>query len=681
MELTDPARDLPGLRMARPGSLDTLGLRTVADLIHYLPRRHEDRSNLRPIGGILDNETVVIRGAVDAVRSARLRGNKSYVQVALCDDSGCIDLRWWNQPWLKRTLVVGTELVAFGKVKKGIITGAEYEIVRDDDDVLHSGRIVPIYPLTKGLSNPGLRRAIHGALEGALDQLRDPLPGALLERRGLPPCAETLGQVHFPDDRETLERAKRRLRYEELFFFELAVAVQRSHVRRTPGTAHRFSPKVDERIRARLPFTMTAAQDRATAEIVADLVAPEPMNRLLQGDVGSGKTAVALYAALVVVANRGQVAFLAPTELLARQHLRTLTGLLAGSEVRIDLLVGSSTAADRRRVLPALAAGEIDILVGTHALLEPGVEFDRLGLVVVDEQHKFGVAQRASLIRKGIRPDVLVMTATPIPRTLAMTAFGDLDVSIINELPPGRHPAVTKVCTRRGSGRAYERVRSEVEAGRQAYVVYPLIEESEEIDARSAEEGFAELAAGPLRGLRLALVTGRTPSGERERIMAGFRSGELQVLVDTTVLEVGVDVPRASVMVVESAQRFGLSTLHQLRGRVGRGGTKAWCFLVADKLGGDARERLKVMEETTDGFRIAEEDLRLRGPGEFAGTRQSGLPEFRIADLSRDLDVLTEAREDAFGLLAADPGLTGEPELRAELRRRFSGRVQLYEVG
>ena len=324
MELTDPAQELPGLKMARSGALESLELRTVADLIHYLPRRHEDRSNLRPIGTILDNETVVVRGRVDAVRSARLRGNKSYVQIALCDDSGCIDVRWWNQPWLKRTLVEGTELVAFGKVRKGIITGAEYEVVRDDD-ALHTGRIVPIYPLTKGLSNPGLRRAIHSAQEGALDKVRDPLPADLLGSRDLPPCAETLRQVHFPDDRESLERAKRRLRYEELFFFELAVAIQRAHVRRTPGTAHRFGPKVDERIRARLPFAMTGAQDRATREIVADLVAPEPMNRLLQGDVGSGKTAVGLYAALVVVANRGQVAFLAPTELLARQHLRTLT--------------------------------------------------------------------------------------------------------------------------------------------------------------------------------------------------------------------------------------------------------------------------------------------------------------------------------------------------------------------
>jgi ATP-dependent DNA helicase RecG len=448
------------------------------------------------------------------------------------------------------------------------------------------------------------------------------------------------------------------------------------------AVAHKWSREVDARIRARLPFALTAAQERAVKEILADLRGKEPMHRLLQGDVGSGKTAVALYAALVSVANRKQVAFLAPTEILARQHFATLTGYLAGSDVRLALLVGSTPAAERKEALARLALGRIDLVVGTHALLEPAVEFAALALVIVDEQHKFGVAQRARLIRKGVRPDVLVMTATPIPRTLALTAYGDLDVSVIDELPPGRVPPKTRIVTRGRAGLAYAKVRDEAARGRQAYVVFPLVEESEEIDAHAAEEGYARLAGGPLMGLRLGLVTGRTPPLEREATMDAFRKGALDVLVGTTVLEVGVDVPNATVMVVENAERFGLSTLHQLRGRIGRGGTASACFLVAQgRLSEEARSRLAILEATHDGFRIAEEDLRLRGPGEFFGTRQHGMPEFRIADLARDQEVLEQAREDAFALVEKDPKLAREPALRAELRRGFGGRFELYDAG
>ena len=680
MDLKDQAQGLPGLGMARPAALKNLGVETVEDLVHHLPRRHEDRSRLRPIGDLGDGEVAIARGTIRSTRTARLRGRKSYFEAKLCDDSGCVNLRWWNQPWLARSLAVEMELIVFGKLKGGVINSPEYEILRGDSS-LHAGRIVPIYPLTRGISGPGIRRAIHTALQEVLDQVKDPLPSGILERRALPPLRESLFDVHLPPDREALERAKQRFRYDDLFYFEMAVAIQRRSTRSLDGVAHKWSPKVDRRIRARFPFTLTGAQDRAVSEILTDLRSKQPMNRLLQGDVGSGKTAVALYASLVVVANRGQVAFLAPTEILARQHYRTISTLLAGADVGVQLLVGSTPPAERRRWLAELEAGGIDIMVGTHALLEPSVGFSSLGLVVVDEQHKFGVAQRAKLIRKGVRPDVLVMTATPIPRTLALTAFGDLDVTVIDELPPGRTPPRTDLLSGRGRHKAYEVVRREVAAGRQGYVVFPLVEESEEIDAKAAEGSFETLRRGELRGLGVGLVTGRTPSAEREATMAAFRAREIDVLVGTTVLEVGVDVPNASVMVVESAERFGLSTLHQLRGRIGRGAGASYCLLVADKLSNEARQRLAIMAATHDGFRIAEEDLRLRGPGEFFGTRQHGLPEFRVADLTRDYEVLRDARADAFGLLDADPVLASWPDLREEFKRRFAGRFALYEIG
>ncbi len=681
VELQDDPRGLPGLGMAKPSALRALGIHTVKDLLFHLPRRHEDRTTFRPLASLEDGEVAVVRGRVEAVRAVHLRGRTSYVQATVVDDSGFLDVRWWNMPWLPKRIPAGADVILFGKLRNGRLTQPELEVLRGEDP-LHAGRIVPIYPLSEGVTAPALRRAIHVALEEALGKVEDPLPERLRAARSLAPLAEALKDAHFPADRAALERAKERLRYEELFLYEMALAIRYRKTRRGQGIAHKWSRELDARIRARLPFALTDAQERALAEILEDLRSEEPMHRLLQGDVGSGKTAVAVYAALVSVANRKQVAFLAPTEVLARQHMATLHAYLEGSEVSTALLVGSTPPAERKEILARLAEGGIDLIVGTHALLEPSVVFGALGLVVVDEQHKFGVAQRATLIRKGARPDVLVMTATPIPRTLALTAYGDLDVSVIDALPPGRVPPKTRIVTRGRADLAYGKVRGEVLRGRQAYVVFPLVEESEEIDAHAAEEGCERLAQGPLAGLRLGLVTGRTPPAERDGTMDAFRKGAIDVLVGTTVLEVGLDVPNATVMVVENAERFGLSTLHQLRGRIGRGAGASFCFLVAaGRLSDEARARLTVLEATHDGFRIAEEDLRLRGPGEFFGTRQHGLPEFKVADLTRDHAVLEEARRDAFALLEEDPRLSKEPLLRAELKRAFAGRFQLFDVG
>ncbi len=695
--LDAPVQFLRGVGPARARLLAKMGVATCRDLLHLVPRRHEDRRTLVPIASLRPEENATVRGVVREVSFQRMRGRLSLVRVVVGDDSGTVVAEWWNQPFRRGQFKEGEDVVLSGKVRerKGLrMSSPETETLSPGGAAegeeepaagpsLDWGRIVPVYPLTRGLRQPVLRRAVRAALDRHLDEVEDPLPEALRRAEGLPPLRQALAAIHFPAGMEEAEAARRRMRFDELLLLQLALALRRrSLVREERGFAYALGARLDARIRRRFPFRFTAAQDRAVADVAADLAAPHPMNRLLQGDVGCGKTAVALYLMLVAVANRRQAAILAPTEVLADQHHANFLRYLQGSRVRIELLAGGLPARRRAALRRALAAGEIDVAVGTHALLEGEVRFRDLGVAVVDEQHRFGVLQRKAFRDKGLRPDLLYLTATPIPRTLALTLFGDLDVSVITERPPGRRPVTTRWVRRKDEAAAHRTVREEVGRGRQAFFICPLVEESEELDLRAATEEAERLRAEVYPDLRVGLLHGRLPREEKRRAMEEFRAGRTHVLVSTVVIEVGVDVPNASVLVVLHAERFGLSQLHQLRGRIGRGPHASTCFLFSESRGEEARARLKAMVETEDGFAIAEKDLEIRGPGDILGTRQHGLPDLRMPEALADTRLLERARKVAFDLVARDPGLSS-PEgrrLQALLRQRYGERSTLAKV-
>ena len=685
--LETPIEQAPGITPKLGESIRELGIRSVGQLVAYLPFRHEREEAESGMDQIAAGQIVSVRGTIEATRL--VRSAKSRFEAVLTDGPNRLDLVWFNQPYLKDKLHPGLRVRVQGKVNARMgmmqITGAKFEVIRETaaDPAMRDLRFRPVYPASEACSSIQIERAVKSVLPLALPLIVDHFDEAYRKPRELPDLASAYAQMHQPESEEQAKRARRRLAYDELFLLQLGLAatrLERSGGARAPVL--RWAPVLDTRIRKRFPFELTDAQTAVVKEIAADLTKPEPANRLIQGDVGSGKTAVALYAMLMAVASGHQAALMVPTEILAEQHAASIGRLLKGSEVRVQLLTGALKGAARREATAAIASGEVDLVIGTHAVIGQGVKFASLAVVVIDEQHRFGVHQRAKLRAKGesadLVPHTLVMTATPIPRTLAMTLFGDLDVSTIDKLPPGRKPVKTRVVPPPLAGEVYSWVRERVEKGEQAFVVAPAIEPGDPDDGTSingpgslasVKELHERLGRAELAGKRLDVMHGQMEQHERESVMDRFRRGEIDVLIATTVIEVGVDVANATVIVVEHAERFGLAQLHQLRGRVGRGSKPGACILIATPVTPQSEARLATLAATTDGFKLAEKDLEIRGFGDVLGVRQSGMPPFKVADLSKDLDLLTMARRDAMAMVKASPKLD-KPEL-ALLKRRL----------
>jgi ATP-dependent DNA helicase RecG len=669
--------------------LSKLNIYTLGDLLFHLPRRYEDRRHFRKIAHARVGEAVTVSGKLVTVDNVKVR-NLTLTKAYLDDGSGVLELVWYNQPYMKENLnkLRNSQIVAYGVIKEspyGLqMETPEWEDLpdgADPDSLLSVNRIVPIYPLTEGIRQKRMRQIIWNAVQHA-HLAPEILPRSVRERVGLMPLPQALQQIHFPDSEQMIEPARQRLVFEEFFLLQLGVGLQRQRTRQERGIAMRIdADRLNEMLHRIVPFELTNAQKRVIGEIWSDMAQPHPMNRLLQGDVGSGKTIVAAAAILAAVDNQYQAAIMAPTEILAEQHYINLHRLFQPLGISVELLVGRLSNKQRQQARERIATGRGMVAVGTHALIQEGVSFARLGLAIVDEQHRFGVLQRAALRDKGIMPHVLVMTATPIPRTLTLTLYGELDVSVIDELPPGRKPVRTHWKTPEERLKVYAGVRKLVEEGRQAYVICPLIDESDKLQVRAAEEMAEHLQKDVFPDLRVGLLHGRMKPAEKEAVMDAFRAGEMDILVSTTVIEVGVDVPNAAAIVIEDADRFGLAQLHQLRGRVGRSEHQSYCVLIANPKSDDGQRRMDIMTRTNNGFLIAEEDLRIRGPGEIYGTRQSGMPSFRVADLVKDMRLLEVARQEAFHLLEHDPDLS-RPEHAAlrEAVERFRHRFAIATV-
>ena len=689
VDLDTPVQFLKGVGPRRAIELASLGIETARDLIEHFPFRYELRPKSTGIGYVKPGETATIIGEL---RRVRAQGSfaKKVLAAEVVDGTGRARIRWFHSPYLTEQLHVGQVVRMTGKAEwfhhSITFTNPRMTLIGEGDNATANDRdeLEPVYPATGELSSREIGRIIRRVLPAASGRIAEFLPDAVRARRRLAPRRAAIERVHQPTSPPDAEAARRRLAYEELFLCQLAFQLSRRRLARgSPARPMVTTERIDERIRRRLPFRLTPGQDRAVREIAVDLARATPMHRMLQADVGAGKTAVAVYAALTAIANQRQATLLAPTEVLASQHFGKIERYLSGSRVRTALLTGSTPRSKRKTLLAALAGGDIDWVIGTHALVESNVSFRDLGLVIIDEQHKFGVAQRAALRAKGQHPHTLILTATPIPRTLAMSFFGDLDVSIIEGTLPGRQPVNTRLVSPTDAAKAWPFVRSRLMKGEQAYVVYPLIEESESIPLRAATVEIKRLEKTALSGVSVGLLHGRMKAEEKLRVMESFRRGEVKVLVSTTVIEVGVDVPSATIMVIQHAERYGLSQLHQLRGRVGRGGGKSWCLLFAETNAEASLSRLQILCDTQDGFRIAEEDLRLRGPGELLGTRQHGLPALKVADLVRDVELLGQARDDAAWLLREDEALRKKPHagIRDAVLQKYGAAMNLVDMG
>jgi ATP-dependent DNA helicase RecG len=688
-----PIQYIKGVGPQRAKLLGRLDIRTARDALYYLPYRYEDRRNIKKICRLSYGAMETATGKIVSMDVVKLpRSHRKIFELVISDGTGLLKGKWFNQPFMKKNFALGREVILNGVVKRnpywGIgfeIENPEYEFTDDDaENLIHTARIVPVYRTTAGLSVRLLRSIMSTVVNTFIEHLADPLPEDLLVKYHLPPLKDSLCNVHFPGhdaDIESLNRGineyGRRLSFDELFHLELGIAVMKKRETREKGIAFAAEGKLVKRLLEKLPFRLTGAQERVFAEILDDMQKPYPMSRLIQGDVGCGKTVVALMAMLSAVECGYQAALMAPTEILAEQHYLNIHRLVEDLGHGICLLTGSK----KERPTEGITSGSMHVVVGTHALIQAGVKFRKLGLVVIDEQHRFGVMQRALLRKKARNPDVLVMTATPIPRTLAMTVYGDLDCSVIDELPPRRSPVLTRLFYESRKQLIYQAIASELKKGRQVYVVYPLIEESESSDLKSAMIGKTALER-MFPGYRTGLIHGKMKTAERETVMASFKNREIHMLVSTTVIEVGVDVPNATMMLIVHAERFGLAQLHQLRGRVGRGSDQSYCLLLAyPPVGEEAKRRLEIMVKTTDGFRIAEEDLGIRGPGEFLGTRQSGMPDLKVASIVRDARLLELARKEAFAMADRDPYLEKTPLLRKSVEIFWQGKKDIFKTG
>ena len=689
--------DLPSVTYERVAPLHDLGIHTVADLIKHLPMRHEKHFGMVTIeeaesllgDRTRTNELVTIKATIDTVVPHRRRGRRTRIEATVEDESGSMQINWFNQPWVARSLHPEMNVQFHGPVSKHKdilqMNNPRWEEIDEEmQDETVEGDFRPVYPANDRITSSSIANLIKEVLDDALPEIEDHFSTTTLEELAMPVLSHAYELCHRPSVESDTERGKRRLAYDELFLLQLGVMMKRHQRRDTMRSpALKWNEKIQERIEARIPFTLTDAQQRVIKEIVTDVTSSTPMNRLLQGDVGSGKTVVALHAMLMAVTSSKQAALMAPTELLAEQHCQTITELLTGSEVSIALLTSSLSSSDRSTLIQNIGDGEIDIVVGTHALLTEDVVFDNIAIAITDEQHRFGVHQRATLRNKTddphAIPHTLVMTATPIPRTLSLTIFGDLDVSTINALPPGRSPITTKLVQPEDAEKPYNYMRQLVEKGQQGYVVVPLVEETES-GLKSVIAHAQNLRDGYLQGNTIEVVHGRLNSAEREETMQRFRDGSIDVLVATTVIEVGVDVPNATMIIIEHADRFGLAQLHQLRGRVGRGELGGVCALIASPITEESIQRLHAIVESNDGFRIAERDLEIRGPGELFGAKQSGIAPFVVARLPRDFELLSLARRNAVAWIEQDPTLSKSPLLRARLMRAHGESLGLGDV-